>query len=294
VTEDSLRFLTSESKDLVIAGYLVQGAFRTYGLAGLAKAFSVARTLVEYFWDTLYPLPNEEGLFDRLAQMNALAGAETMIEPLKRLHITRPRGNDPYIFSQYVDAAAGRKSPSMADVVQAAAETDTAYYTTMFADLTRCIEEFDALDRQLQEKSGVDEARRPRGPSLGKLRQTLVDIHAAVQHLAKDRLPTATEESETPRDNAEAPVDHEVHDKRGRGGGTLVAGRLESREEALRMLEKVAEFFVRQDPHSLLGAQVRKIVYLANLKPEEYYSELLEDESARRTLFKLVGIKPPS
>jgi len=75
--------------------------------------------------------------------------------------------------------------------------------------------------------------------------------------------------------------------------GVSVPGRLESRSDALRMLNQVADFFERQDPLSLLGAQVRKVVRMANMTPAEYYSELLEDENARQQLFKLVGISPP-
>ena len=45
-----------------------------------------------------------------------------------------------------------------------------------------------------------------------------------------------------------------------------------SGKEYERWAEKVAEFFERQDPHSLLGAQVRKIVRLANMKPADYYT----------------------
>lgn len=288
VTSQSLQLLTREAKDLEVAAFLIQGALRTEGTSGLAGALTVARTLVEHFWEPLYPQLGEEGISLRLRPIESLATAPSLlIEPLRRILITGGGGQGPYTFSQYLSAAAGRTSPSMSEVERSASETETSFYQGLYTDLSLCQQEFSELARLLNEKSGVDESGRPQGPSLGDLQQALNDAVSAVQYLAKGRLDSAEAAAES---SAPAGV---AAGNASPGAGTGVPGRLESRGDALRMLEKVAEFFERQDPHSLLGAQVRKVVKLANMKPADYYSELLEDENARKALFKLVGIEPP-
>jgi type VI secretion system protein ImpA len=288
VTSQSLQLLTREAKDLEVAAFLIQSALRTEGTEGLAGALSVARTIVEHFWDVLYPQLGEEGISLRLRPIESLSTAPSLlIEPLRRVEVTGPGGHGPYTFSQYLSAASGRGSPTMSELERSAADTEVSFYSAMYADLVLAQREFDELSRLLNEKAGLDESGRPQGPSLGDLKQALVDSLNAVQHLAKGRLESATETTDTAAADAATPVNGAPN------AGTSVPGRLESRGDALRMLEKVAEFFERQDPHSLLGAQVRKIVRLANMKPADYYSELLEDESARKALFKLVGIDPP-
>ena len=65
------------------------------------------------------------------------------------------------------------------------------------------------------------------------------------------------------------------------------------REEAFRQLEKIAAYFERHDPHSLLATQIRNVVRLGRLPLPDYYKELISDGSALQTLFKFVGIESP-
>ena len=67
-----------------------------------------------------------------------------------------------------------------------------------------------------------------------------------------------------------------------------------NREDAFQRLEMVADYFDRHDPHSLLSAQIRHVVRLGRLPREEFFAALIEDKNALKTLFKTVGIAPPS
>lgn len=49
------RILTEKSKDLRAAGYLVIGAARTRGAAGVAEALAAVHLLLDTFWEDLYP-----------------------------------------------------------------------------------------------------------------------------------------------------------------------------------------------------------------------------------------------
>ncbi|MDZ4784145.1 MAG: type VI secretion system protein TssA [Planctomycetia bacterium] len=280
------QLVSGHAKDLEAAAFLIQSSLRVEGTRGLGVALTVARILVENFWNDLYPQIGEEGLSSRLRPIESLSTAPSLvIEPLRRMAVANSAGQGEITFSQYLSAASGRGSPSMPDVERVAQETDTGFYVSLFEELSVCQRELATLSQQLDEKSGVDESGTPQGPSLGDLKKALDDYVAAVQHLSKGRVGQAVEaagvEADSPGGDG-AP-----------SAGVSVPGRLESRSDALRMLVKVAEFFERQDPHSLLGAQVRKVVKLANMSPAEYYSELLEDHNARLQLFKLVGIDPP-
>src|SRR5262249_21846480 len=54
--------LAEKTKDLEVAAYLIEALVRLHGFAGLRDGFRLARELVEQFWDSLYPTPDEEGL----------------------------------------------------------------------------------------------------------------------------------------------------------------------------------------------------------------------------------------
>lgn len=71
--------------------------------------------------------------------------------------------------------------------------------------------------------------------------------------------------------------------------GGVLAGKSMTREDALSQLERVADFFERSDPHSLLAAQVRNVVRMARLSREEYYREMIQESEGLKSLSRMIG-----
>ena len=65
-------------------------------------------------------------------------------------------------------------------------------------------------------------------------------------------------------------------------------------EEALDVLEKVAAWFERNEPQSILISEIRKVKRRALMTPEQLYKDLIEDSTVREQLFRDVGIEPSS
>ena len=63
-----------------------------------------------------------------------------------------------------------------------------------------------------------------------------------------------------------------------------------TREEAFLRLERIADFFDRHDPQSLISAHIRHVVRLGRMSREDYFDALIEDKNALNNLFKTVGI----
>jgi type VI secretion system protein ImpA len=76
-------------------------------------------------------------------------------------------------------------------------------------------------------------------------------------------------------------------------GGTGKRGELASREQAFQELSRIADFFARTEPLSLLAEQIRQIVHRGRLPADAYYKDLIDDENSLKQFFRLVGIKPP-
>jgi type VI secretion system protein ImpA len=66
-----------------------------------------------------------------------------------------------------------------------------------------------------------------------------------------------------------------------------------SREEAFRQLAEIAGFFRRTEPHSPISYTLDEVVRRGRLPLQELLSELITDETARRSFFVSAGIKPP-
>lgn len=292
----SQNILREQSKDLEVVANLIEALARTDGFAGLQAGFQLARELVENYWDQLYPAPDEDGLATRvlpLARLNGDGAEGLLLGPILRIPITQGDSAGPYALWQQRQAndlarysdrereeriARGAVTPEL--FARAAAETDTEFYRELLQHIAGAQREFEALGQALDEKCGDDPSA---SPPTSAIREALDDCLAAVREISRDRFP-------------DEPLLESVNGEATGGGKSApgaVANRLETREDAFRVLIGVAEFFEGKDPHCLLAAQIRKVVRLGRMTPAEYFSELIQDRAARDELFKLVGIKAP-
>jgi len=299
VRDMSLRVLAEQSKDLQVASYLAEALLRTDAFEGLSQGLHLIRSLVQDLWEHLYPRPEaaeedeEARLSERLrplVQLNGLDGPGLLPPVLARVPITEGATVGPFACWHYRQASElAKKSPeeqsrrmndgavSLEQFNRAVNETSPQFFGQLLGSLAGCQAEVQELDNALTEKCGRY------SPSWSSVREELEECTRVVRLISKGRLPEGDIAAATMPDGSLAPT-----------GGAVSTGALTSREEAFRMLEVVAGFFERMDPQSLLALQLRKIIRLGRMAPEEYYRELLEDDSAREKLFKLVGLKSQS
>jgi type VI secretion system protein ImpA len=73
------QLVSGHAKDLEAAAFLIQSSLRIEGTKGLGVALTVARILVENFWNDLYPQIGEEGLSSRLRPIESMSTAPSLV-----------------------------------------------------------------------------------------------------------------------------------------------------------------------------------------------------------------------
>lgn len=291
--DEALEALTNRTKDLEIVAYMIEALVRTDGFTGLLKGLQLANGLIERYWDTIYPRP-EEGdpgsMVVALAQLNGFGGGGVLLAPLRRVPITNDPNGDSYALWQYLEAHTLKTLPqddqakklekgaiSLDKIERSVAATSIDYFRATQAELEQVFAELQRLDQLLDERLPADFK-----PSFTAVREQLEDIQRAVKAIA----PPDTGDVDTIQ-GASGEVGGTV-----RAGG-MVVGQVLSRDDAFKQLTLIADFFERTEPLSLLSEQIRKVVRLGRMNPQQYFSELIEDENIRRQMFKLVGLQPP-
>lgn len=289
--------LGQRSKDLEVTAWLIESLARTDGFAGLRDGFRLARELVERFWDDLYPLPDEDGVETKVAPLTGLngAGAEgTLSAPIARIPITAGNSVGPLatwscqqaVELERLDEDARQErvesgATSMEDVRTAVRETPVTFFVDLVSDLRQCLEEWAALGTALDERCGMD------APPTSAVRDALQTALDTVLYIAGDVLPVEPEVPEAGQEGL-AEVGEETV--------TIVPqappGEIGSREDAFRMLAKVAEYFRRSEPHSPLSFLVERAVHWGKLPLPDLLTQLIPDESARETYEQLTGVTP--
>lgn len=300
--------LRESTKDLELTAYLIEALCRTNGFAGLRDGFKLARGLVEQFWDGLFPTPDEEGVATRVAPLAGLNGDDsegTLIAPVNRVPITDSPSHGRLTYANYLQAVATAKildakvrekkiaagAMNMELIQKAVDETPAAFYRAAADDIVAALDEFAKLGQTLDAKAG------PAAPPTTAIRTALENVHSAIKDVAKAKIavtqtaPAADKAGEDGKDkkgdaaaaNGKPPAEEE--------GERLPS--IRTREDALNAILKLADYFRRTEPHSLVPFALEQSVRWARMPIQDLILELVPDEGPRKALFKQVGIRPP-
>jgi type VI secretion system protein ImpA len=232
-----------------------------------------------------------------VAGLNGEGADGTLIQPIRKVEITEGRDPGPYAFWHFEQAGDLLKLGDDAKVqarIEAGAitmeqfeasvkQSTPVFYLTLVADLNEAIEAWIQLSNALDQRAGGD------SPATSTVRNTLRAVVDSVQAVAKDVLALA-ESAEAEAAAAEAGGEASPGAPRGPGVAT---GAIATREDALKTLLKVAEFFRKTEPQSPIPLVLEDTVRRARLSLQELLAELITDSDARRQFFLYSGIKPP-
>jgi type VI secretion system protein ImpA len=301
VWELGTTFLAETARDLEVAACLIEASIRLDGAAGFSQSLDLTTALIRDFWGNLYPAPDEDGIETTLRPIARLNG-DPIYYPLQRIPVTDPSTATTVVVWQVEQAQRvaklqaekpeeaekllSRGAFSLDSLQQAVRESSDEYYQTLTSDLKTATESLKKLEETL-ESTVEDESALP---NFSRFRDGLREASSVLQGLVGSRLEAAAAgaaaASSAPQNrSSSAAVAGGTQDR-----GPAVPGAISSRDDALAALERVAEWFQRNEPQSLIPAEVRKAIRRARMTPEELYKDLIEDDNVLRSLFRDVGI----
>ncbi|MDH5446472.1 MAG: type VI secretion system protein TssA [Gammaproteobacteria bacterium] len=291
--------LQNHAKDLEVASWLTEALIRRAGFQGLRDGFAVIRGLIDNYWDSLYPLPDEEdGMETRLASLTGLngEGAEgVLIAPIRNVTITEGGEPGPFSFWQYKQALdiqkiadedtrskkAGKIGYTLEDIENAVASTDAEFYINLCDDVSISINEYREISRALDNLCGTHES-----PPTSNIINTLEDALSVLKHVARFKLPV---ESSNEDDMGQDVTD--INGTSVAGSSGVPAGAIKTREEAFRHLKNIANYFRKTEPHSPISYIIDKAVRWGDMDLDELMRELIPDSSSRDYYSSLTGVK---
>lgn len=298
IITEAPQILCEQTKDLEICSWYTEALTRKNGFAGLRHGFELINGLISQFWDELYPKPDEDGLETRVAPLAGLngTGAEgVLIAPIRNIPITAGNAHGPYSYWQYQQAVEIQKIHdenerqarinsagfSLSDIQQAVTETPNEFFTTLYADIEACINNYTDISNKLDELCGPEIA-----PPTRNIINVLEDCKGAVKHLAGDALIIDEQSSQADENESNDATDGPVNK-----GAPVINQAISSREEAFKQLIKIAEYFKKTEPHSPISYILQKAVNWGNMSLEQLIQELIPDNSSREYFSSLTGVK---
>jgi type VI secretion system protein ImpA len=286
---------------LWITAWLIEALIRLKGFAGLRDGFRLTHHFCETFWKDVHP----QDMATRFAQLAGLNGTDsegTLIAAIMNVPLTASNSVRPLSCADYKDAAElERKDPKVrarrADqgavtiemFQRAIAETDVDDLRNVLDDVQQALEAYGSLNALLTQNVS-DKSLLP--PS-SRIRDALDECLRTFRALTKDVLPKDGETMSADQTAAAAAIASANPSHSSVAAGIRAAG-IETRQEALLTLMRVAEYFRHAEPHSPISYALEQAVRWARLSLPELLSELVTDKSAREEIFKRAGITPPN
>jgi type VI secretion system protein ImpA len=246
--------LLGRTKDLRIAVLLLHASLHTHGLPALAEGLVLIRRLLTDYWDSVHPELDREDHDDPTLRMNSLLALNDRAEvvaTLTRCPLIRSRALG-VVTLRGVRIAAGEMSPGDDDGAESMtqAQIDAAFLDGDLEELEAnaeaartAQEELKALTAYLNEHGGSA------APDLGALSAELRGVGTVLAaQLARRKGDGAAVDAAAGGGGSAAAA----------GGSVVAVGEIKSREDVIRLLDRMCEYFQKNEPSSPVPLLLRR------------------------------------
>jgi type VI secretion system protein ImpA len=290
--------LANKSKDLRIAGWLIEALGQTRGLAGLAEGYALLNQLCERFWGEIYPQPEDGEMEQRIGNFDWLVSQTSRL--IKEVPLTSsPKGgySSLVLDSARSMARAIERNPGRAEEFAQASSVSLEMFeaarkdtpTVYFLDGMRDAELLKASMSSLQ--ALLDRLLENNAPAFGGTFELLDDLYRNLRRYAgeagglKNEAPgTVANADGTSEDDAGIVV---------LGGSPVSVGPLRSREQAIQQLQDIAAFFKQTEPHSPVAYLAEKAAKWGSMSLHEWLRAVVKDDAALSRMEELLGVEMP-
>lgn len=236
IRNDALESL-GKGKDLRLLAYLGTALLRTDGLTAFTQTLTTASQWLEQYWAQVYP-PLDEDAIARRNALNCFADPMAVVDRVWRLPLVASRQHGKFSLRD-IEMGRGQTAPGPLE-----AKPDEAAIRMAFKELP--LEDVTAIERGVTDGiaalNGIDGRMRSEGgpevaPDFGPLLTQL----AKLAKIYRDELASRGEAAAAGAIGA---------DGQPAGAAGFVGGVINSRQDAIRALDAVADYFRRNEPSS--------------------------------------------
>lgn len=275
--------LFAETLDLRVAILMTRAAMQAEGLPALGSGLALIAGLLTQFWDHVYPQLDAEDDNDPTLRVNSLLALNDragFVAELLNLTIVQERQlgrfsmRDVKLASGDLDPAEDEDRPDPALIAGAFAGTDLDALQASAEAVELALTQFDAISSILDDRVGAA------GPDLSLLGSELKGVQRLLAEHLERRGVGSDSAGQAEADEESAGV-----------GGVVATGEIRSRDDAIRSLDRICDYFREHEPSSpvpMLLERAKRLVAMS-------FVEILQDLSPSGVpeAMNVVGVSDP-
>jgi type VI secretion system protein ImpA len=276
--------LFSKTKDLRIAMYLTQAGLHIDGFIGFKDGLALIKGLVERYWDTVHPQLDPDDNNDPTFRVNtvaALSDPETVLRSVRTAPVVAARGIGQFSIRD-IDLAKGIIPPTGSDeTVPESGVIDAAFMQAEIPDMQATLDAVKQARDNLSaiEKIFTEKVSAAQSPNLSELNKILHHIANELgEQLGRRGVAEGEAEGMAEGESGEAAA--------GSKPAAPISGAIQSREDVIRLLDKICDFYKQHEPSHPLPILLQRAKRLVRKDFMEILKDIAPDALKQAELIK--------
>ncbi len=285
--------LAERTKDIRVVVWLTEALCHSRGLDGLADGYTLLKQMCAAWWAELHPLPEDGDAAQRIGSLDWLLNrTETLIREIPLTESGKGRYSLQDLESARATASNMERNPGLAEELARKAHLTMAQFEAarkdtsgqVFIDTLAAVERAKAAIQAF--KSVIDGLLAADAPGVGPVLDLLEDLDVLCRRYASEAGVRSGGAPKAVEPDAIAPIPSPPV------SANQVLGPVKDRDDAIRQLNDIADFFKRTEPHSPVAYLAQKAARWGNMPLHEWLRAVLKDDAALSQMEDLLGVAP--
>jgi type VI secretion system protein ImpA len=307
VNTKATELLTEKTKDIRLYSWLIESWSNLYGFDGVAKGLELTQRSLSNLWILLHPEIEEDDLDQRLGLLQGLINQLPVL--IKNIPVVNASP-----FYSLIDYEAllhqqnlRRKHAedndhiqmhsSLEQFEQALFNTSKSFQYQNYQAFLEILKQWNILKDVLDGLMALD------APSFAAIDSQLKSIHSNLKKIYKADAFGSQEEvthrisSESETKNSPEAIDLPIEitstitSRHPQKFQPKVQNHVANREQAMQVLQDIADYFQANEPHSPVSYMLQKTIKWSQMPLHEWLSQVIKNENPLETVHELLGVQ---
>lgn len=307
VKDKSIELLTEKTKDIRLYTWLVEAWSNLYGFEGVAKGLELTQRSLNDFWILLHPKIEEEDLDQRLGLLQGLINQLPML--IKNIPLVNISpfysliDYDGLLHQQNLhrkhseENSTSHVNIALEQFEQALLNTSKSFQYQNYQAFWEILNQWNILKKVIDGLMGVD------APGFAAIDSQLESIHGSLKKIYKtdafgsvcmtDQSSPITDLTYSAKTVNQA-VDPLTAITSAQKFQLHAQNHLANREQAMQLLQDIADYFQVNEPHSPVSYLLQKTIKWSQMPLHEWLSQVIKNENPLETVHELLGVQKQS
>ncbi|HFX6185557.1 TPA: type VI secretion system protein TssA [Acinetobacter baumannii] len=293
--------LIEKTKDIRLLTWVIEAWTHLNGFEGMVKGITLTHTMLNQYWQDIHPIIEDDDLDQRIGLLQGLINQLPMLLKKVPLTNTAPYYNlldyDNFLYHENIrrkqtEEYESQSGPSeLEQFDQAIFNTSKTFQYSNYQEFNSVLTEWNVLKQTLDHLMGLD------SPSFAAIDSAFETIHSTLRKIYKAEafgtgLAPSQEQAAvitTPSMENQVPVqivsDQPMFQPQAQT-------HLANREQAMKVLQEIAEYFQANEPHSPVSYMLQKTIKWSQMPLHEWLAQVIKDEHPLQMVQEMLGVQP--